>query len=147
MPRRISSIDGPDTIDLLTGMRIRIRRLHLGLSQKRLAAALGVTFQQVQKYETGANRVSASTLTRIAAKLETTVAALVGEDGSEPVSPIIAAELGTDGATELLEAFARIEDAAVRRALVVAAQAFAREADLSAWSRIGRRPRRRTDQV
>lgn len=141
MPRRISSIDGPDSIDLLTGTRIRIRRVQLGLSQKFVATALGVSFQQLQKYETGANRVSASTLTRVAAALETSVAALVGEDGSQPVLPVVAADLSTPGATELLEAYADIDDVEVRRALVVTAQVFAREADLSAWSRLGRRRR------
>jgi len=142
MPRRIASIDGPDTIDLLTGMRMRIRRQQLGLSQKAVATALGVSFQQLQKYETGDNRVSASTLTRVAAALETSVAALVGEDESQPVSPVIAADLSTPGATELLEAYADIDDVAVRQALLAAAKVFAREADLSAWSQLGRRRRR-----
>jgi len=58
----------------------------------------------VQKYERGANRVSASMLVKIAGKLETTVAALVGEDGQAPVEAIIYAQLATPGATELLAA-------------------------------------------
>lgn len=123
-------------------MRMRIRRQQLGLSQKAVATALGVSFQQLQKYETGDNRVSASTLTRVAAALETSVAALVGEDESQPVSPVIAADLSTPGATELLEAYADIDDVAVRQALLAAAKVFAREADLSAWSQLGRRRRR-----
>ncbi len=69
---------GPDPIDVAVGAHIRIRRRWLGFSQTKLADALGITFQQVQKYERGANRVSASMLVKIAAKLETTVAALVG---------------------------------------------------------------------
>jgi len=110
--------EAPDPIDVAVGARIRIRRRWLGLSQTQLATALGITFQQVQKYERGTNRVSASMLVKIAAKLETTVAALVGEDGQAPVEAIIYAQLATPGATELLAAYAQIPDGEVRRALV-----------------------------
>ena len=113
---------GPDPIDVAVGARIRIRRRWLGLSQTQLANALGITFQQVQKYERGANRVSASMLVKIAVKLETTVAALVGEDGQAPVEAIIYAQLATPGATDLLAAFAGIQDGEVRRALLTIAQ-------------------------
>lgn len=109
---------GPDPIDVAVGARIRIRRRWLGFSQTQLANALGITFQQVQKYERGANRVSASMLVKIAAKLETTVAALVGEDGQAPVEAIIYAQLATPGATELLAAYAQISDGEARRALL-----------------------------
>lgn len=77
----------PDPIDIEVGRRIRVRRKALGISQSELAGALGVSFQQTQKYEKGANRVSASMLVRIAAKLETTVGALVGEDGEHKRAP------------------------------------------------------------
>jgi len=116
--------DGPDPIDVAVGARVRIRRRWLGLSQTQLANALGITFQQVQKYERGANRVSASMLVKIAAKLETTVAALVGEDGSAPVEAIIYAQLATPGATDLLAAFANIDEGEARRALLTLAQAL-----------------------
>ncbi len=109
---------GPDPIDVAVGARIRIRRRWLGFSQTQLANALGITFQQVQKYERGANRVSASMLVKIASKLETTVAALVGEDGQAPVEAIIYAQLATPGATELLAASAQISDGEARRALL-----------------------------
>ena len=109
---------GPDPIDVAVGARIRIRRRWLGFSQTQLANSLGITFQQVQKYERGANRVSASMLVKIASKLETTVAALVGEDGQAPVEAIIYAQLSTPGATELLAAFAQISDGEARRALL-----------------------------
>jgi transcriptional regulator with XRE-family HTH domain len=112
---------GPDPIDVAVGARVRIRRRWLGFSQTQLANALGITFQQVQKYERGANRVSASMLVKIAVKLETTVAALVGEDGQAPVEAIIYAQLATPGATELLAAFAAIEDGEKRRALLTIA--------------------------
>jgi transcriptional regulator with XRE-family HTH domain len=71
---------GPDPIDIAVGGRIRARRIALGVSQTALAKALGLTFQQVQKYEKGANRVSASTLVRVARELGVTVAFLVGEE-------------------------------------------------------------------
>jgi len=64
----------PNPVDLHVGSRIRLRRKILGVSQERLADALGLTFQQVQKYERGANRVSASKLYEIAATLQTQVA-------------------------------------------------------------------------
>lgn len=119
--------EGPDPIDVAVGARVRIRRRWLGLSQTQLANALGITFQQVQKYERGANRVSASMLVKIAAKLETTVAALVGEDGSAPVEAIIYAQLATPGATDLLAAFAKISDGDARRAVLTIAQALTGE--------------------
>ncbi|MGA0601029.1 helix-turn-helix domain-containing protein [Caulobacter sp. KR2-114] len=119
--------EGPDPIDVAVGARVRIRRRWLGLSQTQLANALGITFQQVQKYERGANRVSASMLVKIAAKLETTVAALVGEDGSAPVEAIIYAQLATPGATDLLAAFAKISDGEARRAVLTIAQALTGE--------------------
>lgn len=56
----------PDPVDIHVGTRIRTRRLLIGMNQETLARALGLTFQQVQKYEGGANRVSASRLSRIA---------------------------------------------------------------------------------
>src|SRR5580698_3474137 len=63
----------PNPIDLHVGARIRLRRRMQGVSQEKLADALGLTFQQVQKYERGANRVSASKLYEIAAALHAPV--------------------------------------------------------------------------
>jgi transcriptional regulator with XRE-family HTH domain len=56
----------PDPVDIHVGARVRTRRLLIGMNQETLARALGLTFQQVQKYEGGANRVSASRLSQIA---------------------------------------------------------------------------------
>ncbi len=109
---------GPDDIDVAVGARIRIRRRWLGWSQTQLANTLGITFQQVQKYEKGANRVSASMLVKAAKALDTSVAALVGEDSSAPVETIIYAQLGTPGAADLLAAFAKISDGEARRAVL-----------------------------
>ena len=62
--RRRRGKDGPDPIDIYVGSRLRERRVSLGMSQTVLADRLGLTFQQVQKYERGANRLSASALWR-----------------------------------------------------------------------------------
>ncbi len=67
--RRRRTKGGPDAIDAHVGSRIRARRIGLQMSQARLGQALGVTFQQVQKYENGSNRVGASTLFRVATAL------------------------------------------------------------------------------
>ncbi len=76
----------PDPVDAFVGARIALRRAAMGLSQTALAQRLGVSFQQVQKYETGANRISASRLHRLAAVLATTPAAFFppgeADDGS-----------------------------------------------------------------
>lgn len=61
-----SRSDGPHEIDRCVGLRIRLRRMELGVSQGKLAQALGITFQQVQKYERAANRISASKLYELA---------------------------------------------------------------------------------
>jgi len=67
------STPSPDPIDILVGCRLRSRRRELGLTQDDLATALGVRFQQVQKYETGANRIAASRLYRAAGALRVSV--------------------------------------------------------------------------
>ena len=64
----------PNPVDIHVGGRVRLRRRMLGLSQERLAGALGLTFQQVQKYERGSNRISASKLYEIARFLSAPVA-------------------------------------------------------------------------
>ena len=67
------AIEQPDPIDIIVGNNIRSRRKMLKISQSELASHLGVTFQQVQKYERGTNRVSASKLWYTAEKLDCTV--------------------------------------------------------------------------
>lgn len=63
----------PDPVDLHVGQRLRMRRMHLNMTQDQLAKQLGITFQQVQKYETAENRLSAGRLYRIAAILKVPV--------------------------------------------------------------------------
>ena len=73
LPRQASGRNPPDRIDQLVGARIRYRREQLQLSQSSLAAAIGVSFQQVQKYEKGQNRIGPSKLLRLAAALNVPV--------------------------------------------------------------------------
>jgi transcriptional regulator with XRE-family HTH domain len=106
-------------LELAIGARMRTRRRQLGLSQSDLADKLGVSFQQVQKYERGANRVAASTLVSAAVALGTTVAWLVGEEssGRDDDEDVFRA-LARPGALEILQAFNAINDAPARMALL-----------------------------
>jgi transcriptional regulator with XRE-family HTH domain len=125
MARRFTS-ESPDPIDVAVGACIRRRRRELSLSQSALAKTLGVTFQQVQKYERGANRVSASMLVRTAAALESSVAELVGEV-AQPGEPVILARLDEPEANALLAAYAKLNDGETRRALLALVQAAQRK--------------------
>src|SRR4051812_42442557 len=71
--RRRQTVDGPDPTDVHVGVRVRLRRTLLGMSQERLGDALGLTFQQVQKYERGANRIGASRLFQLSHILDVPV--------------------------------------------------------------------------
>src|SRR5581483_7081093 len=88
------------------------------VSQEELASALKLTFQQVQKYEKGVNRVSASMLVRIAKRLDTTVAALVGEEDPVRRPTEIYQALAAPGGLEVLRAYAAIPDGAAKLALL-----------------------------
>ncbi len=122
-----------DAIDIAVGARVRVRRRLLNLSQSALAEALGISFQQVQKYERGANRVSASMLVKIAQRLGCSVASLVGEDVGA-VHDVLSTQLAVSGAVEILEAFEKIKSPSVRRRLLklVASLAEADEQDTDA---------------
>lgn len=98
----------PHPVDIAVGHRIRARRKAARISQSKLATHLGVSFQQVQKYERGTNRVSASKLAEIASTLETTVADLMGETGNADANPRMAALLAIPGALNLLEGFEQL---------------------------------------
>ena len=84
--------DTPDPLDLEIARRLKTTRISRGMTQAELGRSIGVTFQQVQKYERGLNRVSASTLIKCAVALDTSVAALCGEDEIAPESkPLVMA--------------------------------------------------------
>jgi transcriptional regulator with XRE-family HTH domain len=108
------------------GARIRARRRQLGLSQSELADQLGVSFQQVQKYERGANRVAASTLLAAAQALRTSIGWMVGEEvsGREDDDEVFRA-LARPGALEILQAFNAIPDSRTRTALLALAREMA----------------------
>jgi transcriptional regulator with XRE-family HTH domain len=118
------SVKRPDPVDIEVGHRIRIERLARGLSQTALANQLGVTFQQVQKYEKGVNRVGAGRLTKIAKVLGIDVSTFFsGKEmlQSEPskdgeASPLKL--LTVPGAFRLLRAYGDIEESDLRRAIV-----------------------------
>lgn len=120
--------------DRLVGERIVALRKARGLSQTALGAAVGVTFQQVQKYERGMNRVGAGRLQEIARLLEVPISAFFDE-GNGAVGDMEADVFGflrTQGAIDLLRAFATIEDDQLRREVL----AIARSAN-----RLGRKER------
>jgi transcriptional regulator with XRE-family HTH domain len=120
----------PDQIDVYVGNRVRMRRVMIGLSQERLGEKLGLTFQQIQKYEKGANRISASRLFRIAEVLGVAVAFFFdgvpgGRPGGEAAgfqeegpAPYMLDFIGTAEGLQLNRAFARIADPAVRRRIL-----------------------------
>jgi transcriptional regulator with XRE-family HTH domain len=84
--------DNPRTagpVDKSIGARIRARRLALGLSQEALASEIGITFQQVQKYEKGLNRVAAATLVDIARALDAPVSLLLPTTETSPATSVI----------------------------------------------------------
>ena len=118
------SVKRPDPVDIEVGHRIRIERLARGLSQTALANQLGVTFQQVQKYEKGVNRVGAGRLTKIAEVLGIEVGTFFSgkemlesaEGGEVEESPLKL--LTVSGAFRLLRAYSEIGDTNMRRALV-----------------------------
>jgi transcriptional regulator with XRE-family HTH domain len=122
----------PDKIDMEVGRRIRMERLARGLTQTELADHLGLTFQQVQKYEKGVNRVGAGRLAKIADILGITAGRLLGADekdgsGSESSStqesPVKL--LNFPGAPQLLRAYVRIPDRDLRRVVVALVEKMA----------------------
>ena len=116
-----------DSEDVQIGQKIRALRLDRGLSQKQVAAKLGVSFQQLQKYERGANRVSAGRLQRVADALGVSVTffyAAVGSSKSDRAHVPELAYLRTRGAVRLLRAYAAISAKPAKLALVVLAESL-----------------------
>lgn len=120
----------PNQIDINVGARIRLRRQLLGFSQTRLAESLGVTFQQVQKYEKGINRVGASRLQAIATVFDVPVSFFfedsdVPDGHGEPIENEFTQFLATPEAIALNTAFAKISDSAVRQKVVALVKVLA----------------------
>jgi len=129
----------PNPTDRHVGSRVRMRRLMLGMSQEKLGDALDLTFQQVQKYEKGTNRIGASRLQQIAHFLQVPVAFffegapdVLGTSsglGEAPSPAYVADFLSTTDGLALTKAFMRIKDAKLRRRIVDLVSQIAGEDD------------------
>src|SRR6188474_772851 len=119
----------PNPTDKHVGARVRMRRMMLGMSQEKLGDALGLTFQQVQKYEKGANRIGASRLQQISQILQVPVSFFFdgapsapglphGTFSSAPSPAYVSDFLATSDGLALTKAFMGIKDAKLRRRIV-----------------------------
>ena len=113
----------------MIGAKIRMRRGEIGMTQTELANAIGVTFQQVQKYEQGTNRVGGSRLAGIAKALEVPVSYFFDQSADE-MEVAQGSLLHTRGAVSLLKAYAAIKDQRQRQAMVNLARAMIGEEPL-----------------
>jgi transcriptional regulator with XRE-family HTH domain len=138
--RRRQKSDKPNPTDVHVGARVRLRRTLLGMSQEKLGDAIGLTFQQVQKYERGANRVGASRLYDLSRVLDVPVSFFF-DDMAPAGAPEMHAGLaeGAEGyeadpmlkreTLELVRAYYKITDPQIRRRLFVLAKALAKSAE------------------
>lgn len=131
----------PDPVDVHVGARVRMRRMLLGLSQERLGEAIGLTFQQVQKYERGTNRVSASRLYELSCVLDVPVSYFFEEMDRETASPRrreikpeperksrgrASDPMSRRETLALVRAYYRIDDPQVRKTIFTMAKTLAR---------------------
>ncbi|MAZ83648.1 MAG: transcriptional regulator [Rhizobiales bacterium] len=130
----------PNPIDVHVGSRVRLRRTMLGMSQEKLGEALGITFQQIQKYEKGTNRVGASRLQNISTILNVPVSfffedAPADVAGGQPgmaeanSSNYVVDFLSSSEGLQLNRSFVKITDPKVRRKIVDLVKALAAEDD------------------
>jgi transcriptional regulator with XRE-family HTH domain len=127
-------------VDIHVGSRVRLRRTMLGLSQEKLGEALGITFQQIQKYEKGSNRIGASRLQRISEVLKVPVAFFFedapgtpGPGGFEEASgpDYVVDFLSTPEGLQLNRAFVRVRDPKVRKRIIDLVRALGEEPEAS----------------
>ena len=123
-------------IDAAVGARVRTRRKLLGMSQTTLAEKIGVTFQQVQKYEKGTNRIGSSRLAQIAVVLGTSPASLFGEgEAGDPAASrslemtAIEEMMATADGAALNRSFVKIANPKVKRAVIALVKALGAESD------------------
>jgi transcriptional regulator with XRE-family HTH domain len=150
-----SKSDKPNPVDVQVGSRVRLRRNMLGLSQEKLGMAIGLTFQQVQKYERGTNRIGASRLHELSRVLDVPVSfffddidpvrapAIPGGFSEPPAEAFDSDPMRRRETIELVDAYYAIDDAAVRRRLLELARALAAEGTPTD-GKTPPRPRRRT---
>jgi transcriptional regulator with XRE-family HTH domain len=131
---RRQKADKPNPIDVHVGSRVRLRRTLLGMSQEKLGDAIGLTFQQVQKYERGANRVGASRLYDLARVLDVPVSYFFeelgdisgpGSPGDQATEPFQSNPMMKRETLELVRAYLRISDPQIKRRLFELAKALA----------------------
>ncbi len=124
----------PNPVDIHVGTRVRLRRQLLKMSQEKLGDQLGVTFQQVQKYERGTNRVGASRLWKMSQVMDVPVSFFydgLGEDmpsaefGEDDQTPIVYDFINSTDGVALAMAVSKIENKAVRRQVLELARALA----------------------
>jgi transcriptional regulator with XRE-family HTH domain len=138
--RYMQAKKAPNPIDKHVGSRVRMRRMMLSMSQEKLGDALGLTFQQVQKYEKGTNRIGASRLQQISHILQVPVAFFFegapdlrppGSEGmKEAPSPAYVSDfLATSEGLALTKAFMRIKEAKLRRRIVDLVEEIADDKD------------------
>jgi transcriptional regulator with XRE-family HTH domain len=126
----------PNPTDAYVGSRVRLRRKMLGMSQEKLGERLGITFQQIQKYEKGTNRVGASRLQAMAAALEVPVSYFFPDSspGADPIgmqeegASFVMDFMSTSEGLELSRAFVKIRSTKVRRKVVELVRALAEDA-------------------
>ena len=129
----------PNPIDIHVGSRVRLRRMMMNMSQEKLGDSLGITFQQIQKYEKGTNRIGASRLQHIARVLSVPVSYFFEDapGGSTQASGFAESQaasyvvdfLSSSEGLQLNRAFVRIKDAKVRRKLIELVRAIAGDGD------------------
>ncbi|SCX07856.1 transcriptional regulator, y4mF family [Agrobacterium sp. DSM 25558] len=135
---RIIMKKSPNSIDIHVGSRIRLRRVMLGLSQEKLGDGLGITFQQVQKYEKGTNRVGASRLQHISELLDVHISYFfegvpdAGNDRTVAVPSALSQFLNSKEGISLAKAFSAIKDVRVRRRVLELVQSLGGNAETDA---------------
>ncbi|MDB5596928.1 MAG: Cro/Cl family transcriptional regulator [Hyphomicrobiales bacterium] len=115
--------DQPNPIDVEVGQRLRRRRVRLGITQKALGEALGVSFSQIQKYESGQNRIGASRMQELLTVLRVSPAYFfheqsVGPSANSPMDSTVPSFASEQEKAQLLSAFDQVEDPHLRKRLL-----------------------------
>ena len=129
----------PNPIDIHVGGRVRLKRTMMGMSQEKLGDSLGITFQQVQKYEKGANRIGASRLQQISSVLKTPISfffedapnlvqAMAGGMAEADSSNYVVNFLSTSEGLQLNRNFVKIKDPLVRKKIIDLVRSLSEEA-------------------
>ncbi len=126
MPGRTIGKDGPHPVDVHVGKRLRVRRTLLGMSQEQVAEALELTFQQLQRYEKGASRVSASRLFELSQILDVPISYFFEEmDMDNPATDTPPDPMTKRETLEFARAYYRIKDPAIRKSVLGLTKAMA----------------------